>query len=201
MKEEWISYQKKIEILAITIMIPLLVVFFLFFKDRFKEISLFLYTISANSFIPFPHEPVVIVYGSILNPLVVSIICGVATIFSAIIDLIVMGSLFKHKSVVEFKERNYWYKLAARYFNISPSGAMVFAAFTLIPFYPFRVMAILTGLAKWKYILSTFIGRTPRYYLLALMGDAFYIPLWAIVLLFFLMLIPPVLKVVKKANL
>ena len=77
---------------------------------------------------------------------------------------------------------------------------MVFAGFTPVPFYPFRVIGIASGDARWKYILSTFAGRTPRYYILAWLGNEYssYITTQHIVLLFIIMIIPPIIKFLRE---
>ena len=176
--------------------IPVLVSLFFVLKNKCALLALFLYTISANSFIPFPHEPAVLYYGAMYPPLTVALICGGATCISALIDYSVLGTAFTHRKAVGFKQGSRLYKLAERYFNQTPFWTMVFAGFSPVPFYPFRVMGIASGYARWKYVLSTFIGRTPRYYILAWMGDEYAIPVEYVVLLFVIMALPPVIRLV-----
>jgi membrane protein YqaA with SNARE-associated domain len=184
--------------LILTITIPLLVGFYFLLKGKFELFALFLYTISANSFIPFPHEPAVIYYGKIFPPLTVAVVCGLATCISAWIDIMVLGTFFSHEKIVEFKEKSRVYKIAERFFNQTPFWTMVFAGLTPVPFYPFRVIGIFSGYVRWKYVLSTFIGRTPRYYILAWLGNRYSIETRYIIFLFFIMLIPPMIQIVRK---
>ena len=178
--------------------IPLLVSLFFLLKTKFALLALFLYTISANTFIPFPHEPAVLYYGALYPPLTVALICGFATCISALIDYTVLGTAFSHRKAVEFKQKSKWYPTAERYFNLTPFWTMVFAGFTPVPFYPFRVMGIASGYARWKYVLSTFVGRTPRYYLIAWFGAEYTIPLELLILLFLVMFLPPVLRLLHR---
>ncbi len=183
---------------VITAGIPLLVSLFFLLKTRFALLALFLYTVSANTFIPFPHEPAVLYYGALYPALTVALICGFATCISALIDYAVLGTAFSHRKALEFKQKSKWYQTAERYFNLTPFWTMVFAGFTPIPFYPFRVMGIASGYTKWKYVLSTFVGRTPRYYLIAWFGAAYEIPVEWLVLMFLVMFLPPVLRLLHK---
>ena len=190
--------KNRIIALILTITIPLLVGFYFLLKGKFQLFALFLYTISANSFIPFPHEPAVIYYGTIFPPLTVAVVCGLATCISAWIDIMVLGTFFTHEKIMEFKEKSRVYKIAEHFFNKTPFWTMVFAGFTPVPFYPFRVIGILSGYVRWKYVLSTFIGRIPRYYILAWLGNRYFFQTRYIILLFFIMIIPPMIKIVRK---
>ena len=184
--------------LILTITIPVLVGFYFLLKHKFELLALFLYTISANSFIPFPHEPAVIYYGKLFPPFTVAVVCGFATCLSAWIDIMVLGTFFNHEKIMEFKEKSRVYKIAEHFFNKTPFWTMVFAGFTPVPFYPFRVIGILSGYVRWKYVLSTFIGRIPRYYILAWLGNRYFFQTRYIILLFFIMIIPPMIKIVRK---
>jgi len=171
---------------------------FFLLKTRYALLALFLYTISANSFIPFPHEPAVLYYGALYPPLTVAIVCGFATCISALLDYAILGTAFSHRRAVAFKRDSKLYKTAIHYFNLTPFWTMVFAGFTPVPFYPFRVMGIASGYPRWKYVLSTFVGRTPRYYLLAWLGNAYAIPVELLILLFVLMILPPVVRLLHQ---
>ena len=171
---------------------------FLLKESKYDLIALFLYTISANSFIPFPHEPAVIYYGKLFPPLTISIICGLATCISALIDIMVLGTFFTHEKVIDFKAKNKIYKIAEYYFNQTPFLTMAIAGFSPVPFYPFRVIGVASGYTSWKYVLSTFTGRTPRYYILAWVGNKYFIETRYLVFLFFIMIIPPIIKIVRS---
>jgi len=190
--------KNRIAALILTITIPVLVGFYFLLKHKFELFALFLYTISANSFIPFPHEPAVIYYGKLFPPLTVAVVCGIATCLSAWIDIMVLGTFFTHEKIIEFKEKSRVYKIAEHFFNKTPFWTMVFAGFTPVPFYPFRLIGILSGYIRWKYVLSTFIGRLPRYYILAWLGNRYFFQTRYIILLFFIMIIPPLIKIVRK---
>ncbi|MBN2564097.1 MAG: DedA family protein [Candidatus Eisenbacteria bacterium] len=174
--------------------VPVLVGLFFLLRTKFSLLALFLYTIAANSFIPFPHEPAVLYYGATYPALTVALICGAATCISAILDYTVLGTAFMHRKAVEIKRDSRLYKAAVHYFNQTPFWTMVFAGFTPVPFYPFRVIGIACGYPRWKYVLSICVGRTPRYYLLAWFGNQYTIPAEVLILLFVGMFLPPVIR-------
>ncbi len=193
------SYRSRIKIpVILAIIMPMLIGLFFLLKSKYELPALFLFSISANSFIPFPHEPIVIYYGKMYSPFIVSIICGTANCISSVIDYVVFEIIFSHKKITELKGKNKLYKYAEHYFSQTPFWTMVFAGFSPIPFYPFRVIAVASGYYKWKYVISTFIGRVPRYYILAWIGNKYFIDIRYIIILFFVMIIPPLIKIIRS---
>lgn len=68
------------------------------------------------------------------------------------------------------------------------------AAFTPIPFDPFRFLAIASGYNRTGYLAAIFVGRAPRYYFLAQLGGHWHIPPWIIVVSIILLLVVSVLR-------
>ena len=60
--------------------------------------------------------------------------------------------------------------------------AVVIFGFTPLPFDLMRMMAVVSGYPKIPYLIAVFIGRVPRYYLVALLGTSLQLPTWVIVL-------------------
>ena len=114
--------------IILAIGIPVLVSLSFLLKGKYGLFALFLYTTSANSFIPFPHEPAVISYGRISTPLTVSIICGLATCIGALIDIKVLGTIFTCERINEIKSENRYYRIAAYYFNQTPFWTIALAS-------------------------------------------------------------------------
>jgi len=146
-------------------------------------VILFFYTIPANSFIPVPHEPTMMYYGSIYNPVLASILAGIATCIAAFVDYQVLTRAFNFKKLREFKEKRF-YQQVESHFNKMPFVSIIIAAFTPIPYYPFRVLAVASGYSIKLYILANFIGRTPRYYIEALIARGLKFPDWVYLVIF-----------------
>ena len=147
----------------------------------------FFYTIPANSFLSLPHEPAVLYYAKMYSPLLLAILGGIATCLACFIDYEVLTPIFKLKKVSKIKE-TYLYKKCIDYFNKLPFVTIVLVGLSPIPFYPVRILAISSGYPMGKYMFSVFIGRVPRYYILAKFGQILRIPNWVIILLFAVMI-------------
>ncbi len=145
-------------------------------------VVLFFYTIPANSFIPFPHEPAILYYGKFYSPALIAVFAGIATCFAGFIDYEVLTPVFEVKKIKQWKKHPF-YKKCVEYFYKMPFIAIVFAGFSPVPYYPFRVLAISTGYPMRKYLLAVFLGRAPRYYILAYTGYLFSIPDWVLILI------------------
>ena len=75
---------------------------------------------------------------------------------------------------------------------------LVFTGFTPIPFEPFRFAAILARYNLLLYLLAVLVGRFPRYYLIALIGDQFRIPTRSLVILLIVSLAIPIIGLLIK---
>ena len=51
--------------------------------------------------------------------------------------------------------------------------ALVVGGFSVLPFEPFRLVAVVKNYNSVKYFIATFLGRGARYYILALFGQKF----------------------------
>jgi len=63
-----------------------------------------------------------------------------------------------------------------RYFAFAPFGTVIFFAFTPMPFWAIRTLAILDSYPVRKFMTATAIGRFPRLFLYAWLGATFRIP-------------------------
>ena len=141
------------------------------FLPHWWELSAFFwYSIPSNSFILLPHEPGVLFAGTLYHPAVVAIVGGLATIPASTIDY----QLFKRALRLGFMAQVTQSRIsdfARRAFSIQPWWTTVTFAFSPIPFYPVRIAAPLAEYPATRYVAAVFVGRVPRYYLLAWGGD------------------------------
>jgi ribonucleoside-triphosphate reductase len=83
-------------------------------------------------------------------------------------------------------------------FNKAPFVALLVAGFTPVPFYPFRFLVVLARYPLPKYVLAIFLSRTPRFYLLALLGHIFKIPDYLFPVIFIALAIPLTYPLVRS---
>lgn len=142
------------------------------------------YAIPANSAISvFPHEPVVIWYGTVGNIWWTALAASAGTLVAGFLDHSVFVPVMNLKGMTGYKEKA-WYKKAARLFMKYPFAVIVVTGFTPIPFFPFKFLSFSLHYPLWKYLTALLLGRFPRYALLAWIGYVIRVPTWLLVAIF-----------------
>lgn len=137
------------------------------------------YTAITNLFIPWlPHEPMVLLYGALYAPWLVALLGGIATCWVEFFNYPLLRMALNVRPIREVTKKRP-YQVAERWFNKSPFLVLVFAGVSPLPYAPFRVFSVSSGYPLGRYLLAVFVARTPRYYVLALAGEAINLPLWA----------------------
>ena len=136
------------------------------------------YTSASNFFIPWlPHEPMVLLYGALFAPWLMALLGGIATCWVEFFNYKLLRLVLNVRLIREVTKKKP-YQVAERWFNKSPFSVLVFAGASPVPYVPFRVLAVSSGYPLGRYLLAVFVGRTPRYYVLALTGEAINLPFW-----------------------
>ena len=161
--------------LAITALILML-------REFTSESYLYLvfYAIPANSAVSvFPHEPVVIWYGSQGSIWLTGAAAGLGTLIAGFLDHSVFTPVMNLKGLTGYKEKR-WYQRISKWFVRYPFAVLVVTGLTPIPFFPFKFLAFSVHYPLWKYLAALATGRFPRYVLLAWLGSLFDIPPWVL---------------------
>jgi membrane protein YqaA with SNARE-associated domain len=150
---------------------------------------LFFYSFPSEFIIAtVPHEPVLLYFAKFHTPLTVAWVAISGTVltealnytaFRFVADLALFGKMLANKSVN---------KIVAL-FKKYPFTALCIAGFTPIPFYPFRFLVVLAHYPLVKYLLAVIVSRTPRFYLLALLGGALKLSGWSMLLLMVILIL------------
>lgn len=156
---------------------------FKFSPDLRQLIIFFFFTIPANSFTFVPYEPALLYYSKLYLPLWLALLGGMGTSLAGFLDYQAVTYLFRYRKMAAIRKNKY-YLLVANYFRKVPFACLVITGFTPVPFHPVKFMAIATAYPLQKYLLALFVGRTPRYYLIALAGKGLQISNWVILLIF-----------------
>ena len=148
-----------------------------------------LFTAIANFFIPWmPHEPAVLLYGDLFDPWLVALVAGIATCWMELFNYRLLKSVLKVSQIRQVTQKGL-YRNVERWFGKLPFLVLVLAGASPVPYAPFRVFAVSSGYPLSRYLLAVAVGRTPRYYVLALTGAAVGLPPWAYGLIFAVMLV------------
>ena len=149
--------------------------------------SFVFYTAISNTFIPWlPHEPIVILYGTLYSAWILAPLAGVATCAIEALNYRVLSLVVGVRRVKAVTQQRI-YRTAERWFNRLPFLAIVIAGITPVPYAPFRVLVVTSRYPLKRYLLGVFVGRTPRYFMLALLGAAFHLPVWGYGIIFAVM--------------
>ena len=189
-----------IVVFEVTFIALLLVIWF---TDKSIQTSknlwvLFFYNFPSQFLIAIvPHEPVVFYFGKFYSPLVVALVAIAGTLPTEILNYSVFKFVYDLKSLDRFKRSKFLNRLV-ELFNKSPFFALLVAGFTPVPFYPFRFLVVVAHYPVAKYALAVFLSRTPRYYLLAMLGHAIQIPDYWIAIIFFFFLFVTYLPLLQK---
>lgn len=181
-----IASTKKWQLFAILIGIFVIIelVVLLFLPAYHSLAWFFFYTAISNFCIPWlPHEPAVLFYGTLFSPWLVALSGGIATCFMEFFNYQLLQWIMKLKPLEILREKRTYQKFES-YFKKAAFLSLVFAGFTPIPFAPFRVFAVTSNYSLSLYLLAVFVGRTPRYYILALTGKMIDLPLWGYGIIF-----------------
>lgn len=183
---------------AIVITVISIFVLLEFFPGYRDLVILFVYSIPSEFLIGIiPHEPIILYYGKFYHPLSVTVMALAGTLVAEYTNYMIVDVIFRIKKLQEFKNRKTSQKLI-KYFLKAPFIAIVVAAFTPVPFYPFRILSGVSKYSIYKYLLAITVGRSPRYYLLSLSGIIVPLPNTLIVVIFLILFAIGLYSVVRS---
>lgn len=159
---------------------------------------LFIYSFPSQFLIPIvPHEPVLLYFGKFYSPLTVALVDIAGTVLTEALNY----SVFKHIIDTNFFQKMHHRKSVTKVvelFNRAPFVALFVAGLTPVPFYPFRFLVVMAHYPIWKYLLAVFLSRTPRFYVLALLGHAIKIPDYLIIAIFIVLIASANIPLLRK---
>ena len=145
-------------------------------------VCLFWLIIASSTFIPIaPHEPVILLYGKLYVPWLVTLCAGIAVLVMELVNYHILAPILNSERIRAFREKQF-YQRAEHCFSKFPFLSLLLACLAPVPFVPLRILAVTTRYSVKKYALSVFIGSTARFYLLALMGNALDLPAWVYII-------------------
>lgn len=149
----------------------------------------FTYVSICSNVIPLPSTPAILWMGREYNPLLVAFLGAVGTSVANMIDYEVLGTVVRSRFLKKLRDSRH-YQASVNAFNKVGFPLLTLVNFGYFSFDLVRLIAIAAGYTRWKYIVSTFVGRFARYLILAYVGEFFRIPIWAIVLITLALMLP-----------
>lgn len=131
-----------------------------------------LYAIPSHLLISFlPHEPALFYAAKLYLPVTVALVGTIACIVAILFDYWLIGWFVNHKFVLSKIENSHWFLLAQRWFKKAPFLLIIGSALAPVPFYPVKILAIVSEYSIVRFIIALVIGRFPRFWLLAIGGQ------------------------------
>ena len=143
----------------------------------------FTYMCFACTFVPLPTIPPILYVSRFFNPLLIAFIGACGTCFANLNDYYLI-TYFSHWNFIKKFKKNRLWSFFERLFNIQPFLTLVLSAFVPIPIDFIRFLAIGSQYNRFYYALAYFIGRFPRYFLIAYLGY-YYQPSNFVILIIF----------------
>ncbi len=129
----------------------------------------------CNTFVPLPSAWIVLLAASPAysclpnvwaNVVLVATVSGLATVVANLTEYHLLG-YFLGLGLGRRIRGTRVYGWALRWFDWAPFKLLTLVAFVPVPVDAIRWMAILRGYSRWRFGLAYFVGRVPRYFLLA----------------------------------
>lgn len=154
----------------------------------------FVYMSVACTLIPLPTPPYVIGMGKAFHPGIVALVGAIGNCLAAFVEYHVISWFFSKTELQDKIAGNRVFQTFARFFHRTAFACLVFTGFSAVPFEPFRLAAIFIHYPMLKYLLSVIIGRFPRYYLVAMIGDIYQISDSYLIILSTVLIVIPVIS-------
>ena len=128
--------------------------------EEWGYLGAFLISVVGNATIllPMPGLLIVIVLGTILNPVLVSLIAGLGSAIGELSGYIVG---YSGRGIAQDNSDNKWFIRVDRWMR--KRGAVTIFVFALAPFLPFDVAGMVAGAFRfpvWKFLIACFFGKT-----------------------------------------
>jgi outer membrane lipoprotein carrier protein len=133
----------------------------------------FLYMSAATTFTPLPTPPVIIHAATQAPVFLVALVGALGTVVAYLIEYAVLGRVLGRVLALDrlrgVRENRAYLKLTAL-FDRMPFVSLAVAAFLPLPVDGVRLLAIARRYDRARYALAAFIGRLPRYAMIAGLG-------------------------------
>jgi membrane protein YqaA with SNARE-associated domain len=148
-----------------------------------------IYVTLCNTLLPLPTAWIILLLASDgvglfeqawLRLAVVAVAGALATMMANLNEYHVLSYLL-HFGLAKRIRRSRVYRWAVRWFDVSPFRTLMLVAFVPIPIDAVRWLAVLRGYSRVRFGLAYFLGRLPRYALLAGLSVSLRLDTWGII--------------------
>jgi hypothetical protein len=130
--------------------------------------------------LPTAFEPLMMEAVKYHTPLEVALVSLAVYMYMEYLNLHIYRWILSFKKLEKLRENKITQK-AGEYFAMQPFATTMVVAALPLPFWVVRCLAILRNYEIERYMLATLIGRFPRLYLYAWLGEKLMLPRWILV--------------------
>lgn len=126
----------------------------------------------AGTFLPMPADTYVLYMTDFFDPVSIALIAGIINALAVMFEKYWLRDLIKFGYFEKFSvffAKTKFTKYTHKYMFLS----LFISGFSVLPFEPFRLVAVVKNYNNLKYFVATLLGRGLRYYLIALVGKQF----------------------------
>ncbi|MCI0416582.1 VTT domain-containing protein [bacterium] len=154
----------------------------------------FIYMCVACQFFPIPTLPPIAFTAKVFHPVLVAFVGAIGTCVANLNDYVILGWLFRHNKVKKIRDISTYKKLLS-FFDRYAFVTLSAASFLPIPVDVIRLLAISRAYSFLKYVAAAFVGRFPRYLIIAYLGKE--LPAKYILVIFLITVLPAAVKFVS----
>lgn len=132
----------------------------------------FLYAIPAHLLVSvLANEPALFAAAKDAAPVAVAIAGTLGCVVAILLDYALIGWFVNHRLIKTEIDDSRGFRIAQRFFGKAPLLLIVLSALLPVPFFPVKILGIISDYPLRRFILGIVVGRLPRFYLLALAGQ------------------------------
>lgn len=128
---------------------------------------------------PVTFEPLIMEAAKYAAPTWVALVGAAAQAYAEVINFHLYRWVLTRQRLSGFRELR-WVKRSVSSFARWPFATTVVFAFTPLPFWAARILAVLDRYSFPRYLLASVIGRLPRIFFYAWLGEVLRLPTWAL---------------------
>ncbi|HLG04997.1 MAG TPA: VTT domain-containing protein [Gemmatimonadales bacterium] len=158
------------------------------FPESVPLVWLAVLALPANSplspIFPAAFEPVIMEAAKYAAVLPVTVVALTAYLYMEFLNWHVYRWTLNRRILKGFRGKG-WVGRSIEWFQAAPFWSVVIFAFTPLPFWAVRVVAILGAYSLTRFMIATAVGRFPRILFYAWLGAAFKVPTWVLAAVIF----------------
>lgn len=133
-------------------------------------------------FFPATYEPILMLFGRLYPPLVIAVLGTAGTIYVEYLNYRLYQKAIGSNVLSGFRENNATRKVAAL-FTKAPFFTVWLCSWSILPYWSVRVLSPLAGFPVSKHLWATLLGRFPRLWFFAAIGELWDVDVGLLLLL------------------